>query len=117
VSAVLKSGLEIAQELVRNLQTGDALLYAEEDYTAFCEHYAETTKAQRLAYFGSRKAEQMERRFCAEHCVECDSRVSEEEANEAGRESRDPLCEAHRLHVPDECPDMLYVCHWNARVR
>lgn len=87
------------------------LVYSEGDYEAFLDQRAHSTKSQLISYFTRPAYEQMEERFCAEHCSECDARVEEEEANSADSESRDPLCDRCKPEIwphPDCCPRVVF---------
>lgn len=49
----------------------ELLAYSEDDYTTFVRQYNDTTKAQRLAYFGLAKVAQMQERYESEVCCDC----------------------------------------------
>lgn len=87
----------------------DLLHYTEVQYAAYCA-CRDRPMAELKAYFGTYAAEQMERRYQAEHCSECGVELEEREAN------RDvPMCDDCNDALPsDDCPDMRYVAHWNA---
>ena len=84
----------------------EGLAYSELNYAAFVDQHPHTTLAQRSAYFGSLAAEQMERRYYAEHCYHCDAELDEDEANKADLKYEDPICdECNAGMAKDECPD------------
>ena len=77
----------------------EILRYTEGDYEAFLDLRPKFTVAQLVAHFTRPAYDQMEERFGMEHCDDCDTPVSEEEANDADEEGRAPLCETHK-HSP-----------------
>jgi len=65
---------KIAEGLARNVkETGEALLYSELDYVAFCDMH-DRPWAELVAYFGRGKCEQMQRRWNDEHSPTLDGK-------------------------------------------
>ena len=87
------------------METISDLLYTEADYVAY-KAMRDRPMSERIAYFGSLAAEQMERRYYAEHCYHCDAELDEDEANQADLRYEEPICdECNAGMAKDECPD------------